>query len=273
MGSAFTVRSGSGAPVGATYLVQTASGGLSAEQAMGALATGIVKNTTTTGVQSIATVGVDYGKQCHVHEIFDGLATGSIAGLGSYYQCGTWTENNSATCTTTVAVKSGADKMLRCYAPAGAGSANAYVLTSSTIGLSGGCRIRWKMRTDQAAANYSGGLLIANAAGTTVASCRFRNATTYKIQFYDGSNYTDLVNPAAANTWYTIDMIISDVSATTGVARIWVDGTYAASAATATHAAEWDRISAYCTNVGAAALNIDYDDLQVYSLMPLFTEL
>lgn len=49
------VPSGSGAPSTATYITQTADGGLSAEQAMGALATGIVKNTTTTGVQSIAT--------------------------------------------------------------------------------------------------------------------------------------------------------------------------------------------------------------------------
>lgn len=45
---------GIGAPADATYITQTANGGLSAEQAMGALATGIVKNTTTTGVQSIA---------------------------------------------------------------------------------------------------------------------------------------------------------------------------------------------------------------------------
>lgn len=48
--------SGTGAPADATYITQTASGGLSAEQAMGALATGLVKNTTTTGVQSIADV-------------------------------------------------------------------------------------------------------------------------------------------------------------------------------------------------------------------------
>jgi hypothetical protein len=46
---------GSGAPSTATYITQTADGGLSAEQAMGALGTGLVKNTTTTGVQSIAT--------------------------------------------------------------------------------------------------------------------------------------------------------------------------------------------------------------------------
>lgn len=48
------------APIGATYIVQTADGTLTNEQAMGALATGLVKNTTTTGVQSIAAAGTDY---------------------------------------------------------------------------------------------------------------------------------------------------------------------------------------------------------------------
>ena len=43
-----------GAPDNATYLLQTANGSLTNAQAMGALTTGIVKNTTTTGVQSIA---------------------------------------------------------------------------------------------------------------------------------------------------------------------------------------------------------------------------
>jgi len=51
---------GSFAPVGATYIVQTASGTLTNEQALGALATGIMKSTTTTGVVSIAAAGTDY---------------------------------------------------------------------------------------------------------------------------------------------------------------------------------------------------------------------
>jgi len=43
---------GGGAPTDATYLTQTANGDLSAEQALGALSTGIMKVTTTTGVVS-----------------------------------------------------------------------------------------------------------------------------------------------------------------------------------------------------------------------------
>lgn len=44
---------GSGAPTDATYLTQTCNAGLSNEQCMSALGTGLVLNTTTTGVQSI----------------------------------------------------------------------------------------------------------------------------------------------------------------------------------------------------------------------------
>ena len=84
----------------------------------------MVKNTTTAsvGVLSIATDGTDYlspdmGRHMHLREAFDGLATGDINGLGSYYQCGAWATNNAATCTTEVAVKAGAAKMLPAYGP------------------------------------------------------------------------------------------------------------------------------------------------------------
>lgn len=51
---------GSGAPTDATYITQTANGTLSAEQALGSLSTGLLKNTTTTGVLSIASNSTDY---------------------------------------------------------------------------------------------------------------------------------------------------------------------------------------------------------------------
>jgi hypothetical protein len=47
-----TISAG-GAPTTATYITQTSDSSLSAEQAMGLLGTGLVSNTTTTGVQSI----------------------------------------------------------------------------------------------------------------------------------------------------------------------------------------------------------------------------
>lgn len=55
-----TAAAGAGAPTAAKYIVQQAHDDLSAEQALGALATGILKSTTTTGVVSIAVAGTDY---------------------------------------------------------------------------------------------------------------------------------------------------------------------------------------------------------------------
>ena len=54
------VGGGAVAPADATFIVQTANGTLTAEQVLGALATGLLKNTTTTGVLSIAEPDVDY---------------------------------------------------------------------------------------------------------------------------------------------------------------------------------------------------------------------
>jgi len=51
---------GNDAPTDATYITQTADDTLSAEQALSALATGLVKVTTGTGVLSTATAGSDY---------------------------------------------------------------------------------------------------------------------------------------------------------------------------------------------------------------------
>jgi hypothetical protein len=51
---------GGGAPTGATYITQTSHGSLSAEQALGLLASGILKSATGTGIISIAVPGTDY---------------------------------------------------------------------------------------------------------------------------------------------------------------------------------------------------------------------
>jgi hypothetical protein len=58
----FSAGGGAGAPTDAKYIVQEANTSLSAEQSLGALATGIVKNTTTAGVGvlSIGTAGTDF---------------------------------------------------------------------------------------------------------------------------------------------------------------------------------------------------------------------
>lgn len=56
----FAATGSGGANALGTYLVQTATNAPANAQIMGSLATGLVKNTTTTGVQSIATAGTDY---------------------------------------------------------------------------------------------------------------------------------------------------------------------------------------------------------------------
>ncbi len=257
-----------GAPDTAQYVCLAVDAGLSAERVLTA---GVGISIADAGAGSSVTLDAQHTHK-HIVETFDALATGAIDGLGSYYQCGAWATTADAGCTATVSVKSGADKMLRCYAPAGAGGVNTVLTLSSTIGLSGGCRMRFKIRSDNDVTGNSGGILIANAAGTTVASVRMGYSTGWKIRFYDGSTTTN-IQAALKDTWYQIDMFISDIAATTGEARIFIDGVYAVSLVTGSCAASWNTIKAYATNAGASAINMDYDDLCVYSLMPLFTEI
>jgi len=72
---------GSGAPTDATYITQTANATLSAEQALGALATGILKSTTTTGVVSIAVSGTDYSAPGHTHVEANITDLGTLAAM------------------------------------------------------------------------------------------------------------------------------------------------------------------------------------------------
>lgn len=79
------LNSGTGAPVSATYIVQTPSTALTNEQALSSLATGLVQNTTTTGVLSIAVAGTDYLAPAAIGvtvQAFDATLT-SLALLGT----------------------------------------------------------------------------------------------------------------------------------------------------------------------------------------------
>lgn len=72
-----------GAPTDATYIVQTASSGLSNEQALGSLTTGILKNTATTGVLSIA-AGSDLPTHTHAaSDIISGVIATARLGTGT----------------------------------------------------------------------------------------------------------------------------------------------------------------------------------------------
>jgi hypothetical protein len=86
-GSSWYSLTGTGAPTDATYLTQTSNSTLTNEQAMSALSTGIVKNTTTTGVQSIAVSGTDYAPATSGSAILKGNGSGgfSNAAAGTDY--------------------------------------------------------------------------------------------------------------------------------------------------------------------------------------------
>lgn len=67
------------APNNPTYITQTPDAGLTAEQALSALATGILKSATGTGVVSIATAGTDYSVPGHTHALADITDDGTMA--------------------------------------------------------------------------------------------------------------------------------------------------------------------------------------------------
>lgn len=70
---------GGGAPTSATYITQTPDATLSNEQAMSSLATGLVKNTTGTGVQTIAVSGTDYAPATSGSAILKGNGSGGFS--------------------------------------------------------------------------------------------------------------------------------------------------------------------------------------------------
>jgi hypothetical protein len=79
---------GGGAPTTATYITQTPDATLSAEQALSSLSTGLLKNTTGTGVLSIGASGTDYAPATSGSSILKGNGAGgfSNAVVGTDYQ-------------------------------------------------------------------------------------------------------------------------------------------------------------------------------------------
>lgn len=111
-----------GAPTNATYIVQTPNGTLTNEQALSLLATGLVKNTTTTGVLSAAAVGDILGYftgTCNVNTVLTG--GGTCAALSTGFDIVSSGTNTQAT----MIVSTGAT-----LGPAGSGTITANVLSS-----------------------------------------------------------------------------------------------------------------------------------------------
>jgi len=66
------------APIAATYITETSNGSLTNEFALSSLATGILKNTTTTGIPTIAIAGTDYQVPITAGDVITSGATSTI---------------------------------------------------------------------------------------------------------------------------------------------------------------------------------------------------
>ncbi len=256
--------SGTGAPTDATYIVQTANASLSAEQAMGSLATGIVKNTTTTGVQSIAVLGRDYSLGCHIAESFDGLSTAAIHGQGVYNSAGAWVAALGGASTANVEVKSGSDKMLTLTAATGSGTSTVTSTLSNRWGFMGGGRISFKIRTND---------VDKGAGGVRIKTAAAEYATMYidtdgNIKFWQGTSATTL-GVASDNTWYSLDMLITTGTTTARNALLFIDGAYINTVAAKAFAALVNTVEPFISADAAVTKTVNIDDLIVYNAMGL----
>lgn len=256
---------GTGAPTNATYITQTAHADLSAEQAMGSLATGLVKNTTGTGVQGIATLGKDYGINCWMHDAFAGLA-GGVIGAGSYNEAGAWADDTMAAGSTATA--SGGILTLTNKAAAGATTSQISSTITTATAMNGGGRVHFKMRINQDAANYTGGIVIEDGTNSPF-HIYFRYATTFQISFWNGASAK--IQDCSKNTWYTIDAVWGTTGNTAGPVTIFVDGAWAYKGTLGTYSTAWNKLKwKSASPAGGNDCVLDVDDFYLYSDKPLF---
>lgn len=152
--------SGGGAPAAATYITQTANSGLSAEQALSTLSTGLMQVTTTTGVVSSVTTSAGIAAL-----ISDETGTGALVFAGSPTFTGNVTITGDAV-TNPVFTMTNNDT--------GASPGNAFVTQAS--------RNLTAVQTGDTIANFGG-----RGYGATT----FGTALTGMIRFVAGENFTD----------------------------------------------------------------------------------
>lgn len=259
----------------AKYIVQEAHASLSAEQSLGALATGMVKNTTTAsvGVLSIAADGTDYlspayaVKNVHMRETFDALSTAALNGQGAYNDISAWSSSLNGTSTINVEVKSGADKMVRMTGVAGDTTSTSTATFSNNWALMGGGRISFKIRTNDV--DKGGGGLRHRTSAAEYASVGINSSGD--IFFWKGSSSSIVLQAAADNTWYEIDMLITPGTGTARNAIVFVDGVYKTTTPTGAFAATVDQIQLWVGPDAAVTKTVDIDDLVVINAFGLET--
>jgi hypothetical protein len=257
-----------GAPDTAQYVCLAVDAGLSAERVLTA-GTGLTL--TDAGANGAATLAIDSPKvvsrHCWIHETFDALATGSIIGLGSYFEAGAWDwGTQGAGSTAVVAVKSGADKMLTITAAAETGISCITSTLVTATGFMGGYRMHWKMKINNDVAGVYGEIYVAPKVGNIY----FRYSTTFQIAHYNLSTATKIMD-AAKDTWYVIDLIYTP-GHTVGYTSVWIDGDYKGryQARTPVASEEWNVLTVSASSpAGQGDTVFDVDDLYVYSMAPL----
>jgi hypothetical protein len=202
---------GSGAPTTATYITQTADGTLSNEQALGALATGILKNTTTTGVLSIA-VAADFPT---LNQNTSGTAA-NLSGTPALPNGTTATTQTAADNSTKIATTAYADAISTALKLgilnqsynylADSGAADAYVVTLSpaAAAYTTGMVVRFKATnantttTPTVNVNGLGAKTITKNQGAAMAANDIKAGGLIAVQ-YDGTNFQMLSQSGIAS--------------------------------------------------------------------------
>ena len=236
--------------------------GASASLDMGAVADGQYLKRSGTSLVG-ATLGSSGSPSSHtwMYDAFAGIE-GTVIGQGAYTECGAWADDTLAAGSTATAT--GGVLTLSNHAAAGAITSTISSTITSPGAFNFGGRIHFKMRLNQNASGYGGGVRISD--GTNhAAQIYFRYSTTFQIAFWNGYGYK--LQDANKDQWYTIDAVWS--GATNGV-EIFIDGAWAFGGSAGTYHTLWNKLKIYSASAaGGADCDFNLDDFHLYSLCPL----
>lgn len=137
-----------------------------------------------------------------IDENFDGLATGSIAGKGSYTNWSSWVEDNAGSATTEVVDLGGGNKILRLEWNGGAPACYLDFSGGGNFGLRSGFIMKIRMRIN-ATTDGEGQIRIKTGSTTRFYPVYFND--NGNISYYDGAGKD--YGSYSADTWHEIYMI------------------------------------------------------------------